>query len=413
MRRTPSSIEAFKRVLIFFLCSCALSGSSVASDWSAPAQQLAQKIIAVTGPGAVAVTVENRSSLKKKEVDAIAAALRADLEALGARPASPEQAAASVSVWLSENAQSYVWVAGIRQGADTSRSVMVSILRTDDIDLPRESAPIRLRKTPLWAQEERILDIAILEEESAPKHIAVLDGEKVTTYQQKNGKWQLEQSLEITHAQPWPRDLRGRVMTAKDHLVDVYLPGVFCRTTTSLPLALKCRESDDPWPLAANSAAPPLGAFYSASRNFFTGALTPGVGKLTAVGKFYSAVALPRDKYVLWLFAGTDGSIHMVDGVSDRAAKLAWGSDIASVKSGCGAGLQVLATSAENDSGVDSMRAYEIADREPTQVSAALDFSGKITALWTAARGDSAIAVAQDRETGNYEAFRLAVDCSQ
>jgi hypothetical protein len=418
------SSEAFKTILILLLCCCALVGSATAGDWSAPAQQLAQKIAAVTGPGAVAVTMDNRSSLQKKDVDVISAVLRADLEALGARAASPEQAAASIAVWLSENAQSYVWVAEIHQGAGTSVVVMVSVLRKDEADLPREGAPIRLHTTPLWSQEERILDVLILEEDSALKHIAVLDSEKVAIYRQKNGKWQLEQSLEIAHAQPWPRDLRGRMIALKDHLLDVYLPGVFCRSTTSLPLALSCRESDDPWPLVApamksssplagDSAAQPLGAFYSASRNFFTGALTPGVGKLTTVGKFYSALALPRDRYALWVFAGTDGQIHMVDGITDHAAKLAWGSDIASIKSGCGGGWQVLATSAEGDGGRDSVRAYGITDREPAQVGAALDFAGEITSLWTEARADRVIAVAQNRETGEYEAFRLAVDCSQ
>ncbi len=287
--------------------------------------------------------------------------------------------------------------------------------------------PLSLRKIPLWAQEDRILDVLVLEEDSTPKHIAVLDSEKVSIYRLKNGKWQLEQSLGIAHARAWLRDLRGRIMAAKDHLLDVYLPGVFCRTTASLPLTLNCHESDDPWPLLATSpvsssplggapAAQPLGAFYSASRNFFTGALAPGVGKLTTVGKFYSAAPLPREKYVLWLFAGTDGQVHLVDGVTDQALKLGWGSDVVSVKTACGSGWQVLATGTGDnaaDNGMDSVRAYEMVDRDPVPVSAPLDFPGEITTLWTEAKGDSAIAVVRNRETGAYEAFRLAVACGQ
>lgn len=145
-------------------------------------------------------------------------------------------------------------------------------------------------------------------------------------------------------------------------------------------------------------------------------AAPPGVGKLTTVGKFYSTAALPREKYVLWLFAGADGQIHLVDGVTDQAAKLGWGSDVVSVRTGCGSGWQVLATAADGngfENGADSVRAYEIADRDPVPVSAALDFSGEITALWTEAKGDSAIAVVKNRETGEYEAFRLAAGCSQ
>jgi len=421
-----NSLPSLKLVVVLFALSCGLVERAAADDWSGPAQQLARKIAAVTGPGAVAVTVGNRSSLAKKDVDAISGVLRADLEELGVRSAKPEQAAALMVLSLSQNPRFFVWVAEIHLGGSESAVVMVSVPRGDEVGFARESMPVSLRKIPLWSQQDRILDVVVIEQDSEPRHIAVLDGEKVAIYRLRNGKWQQEQNLGITHARPWPRDLRGRVVGAKDHLLDVYLPGVFCRSTTSLPLTLNCHESDDPWPLVTagveslppfgGSPVQPLGAFYSASRNFFTGALTPGVGKLTTVGKFYSAAPLPRERYLLWLFAGTDGQVHLVDGVTDRAAKLGWGSDVASVKTGCGSGWQVLATDAgENgfENGADSVRAYEITDRDPVPVSAALDFAGHITALWAEAKDDSAIAIVRNRETGEYEAFRVAVGCSQ
>jgi hypothetical protein len=155
-----------------------------------------------------------------------------------------------------------------------------------------------------------------------------------------------------------------------------------------------------------------MGAFFASTRNFFTGALTPGVGKITTVSKFYSAAWLPREKYVLWLFASTDGRVHLIDGMNDQVVKIGWGSDVASVKTSCGAGWQVLATAAAEGS-EDSVRAYEFSDRDPVAVSAAVEFTGAVTALWTEARGDTAIAVVRNRETGSYEAFRLAVACSQ
>ena len=148
-------------------------------------------------------------------------------------------------------------------------------------------------------------------------------------------------------------------------------------------------------------------------RNFFTGVLTPGVGKLTTVSKFYSAAVLPRDKYLLWLFAATDGHVHVVDGTSDQNTNFAWGSDLTSVKTSCGSGWQVLATGSEEANG-DWVRAFEFPDRDPVAVSSAVDFpGGVITALWTEAKADTAIAVVRNRETGNYDAFRLAVACSQ
>jgi hypothetical protein len=161
----------------------------------------------------------------------------------------------------------------------------------------------------------------------------------------------------------------------------------------------------------AATIVPQMKAFFASTRNFFTGAITPGAGKFTTVPKFYSAALLPREKYTLWLFAGVDGQTHLVDGISDQAVRLGWGSDLASVKTACGAGWQVLATSAgETD---DSVRAYEFPDRDPIAVSPALDFSGVITSLWTEARGDTAIAVARNREKGNYGAYRVAMACGQ
>jgi hypothetical protein len=197
----------------------------------------------------------------------------------------------------------------------------------------------------------------------------------------------------------------------KDHLFDVYLPGVFCRSTATAPLAISCYESDDPWPLGTDQAG--LSAFFAPARNFFTGALSPGIEKQTTVKAFYSAAMLPRDRYKLWIFATVDGQVHMLDGVTDQtAAKLDWSSDIASIHSGCGLGWQLLVTSS-GDREDDTVRAFEIADRDAVVVSQPAEFAGNITALWPESDGTSAITVAQNSETGRYEAYRLSIACSQ
>ena len=46
-------------------------------------------------------------------------------------------------------------------------------------------------------------------------------------------------------------------------------------------------------------------------------------------------------------------------------------------------------------------------------VSQAVNFGGGITALWTEAKGATAMAIARNAERGNYEAFRLAIACGQ
>ena len=133
---------------------------------------------------------------------------------------------------------------------------------------------------------------------------------------------------------------------------------------------------------------------------------------MRAVPQFYSAAVLPRDKNPAWLFAGVDRETHIFDGATNRVAKLRWGSDLVGVRTSCGAGWQVLATSPVEE-GADSVRAYEIPESDPVAVSAALDFPGPLSALWTEARGDTAIAITKNAETGNYEAFRVAVACGQ
>jgi hypothetical protein len=380
-----------------------------ATDWRAAEVQLARKIAAAMGPGAVALEVSNRSSLSSTESDEIRRGLWTELAALGIHSAAADQAAATVQVSLSENLRNYVWVAEIHVGNNQPSVVMVSAPRAAAAVGERATAPLTIHKALLWTNDNRILDVAL--PTGSPQIMIVLEPENVVLYAAQNGNWQLQQALAIAHARPWPRDLRGRLVARKDHLFDAYLPGVLCQSTAIAPLALQCHESDDPWPLA--SAPVGLSAFFAPSRNFFTGVLSPGVQKQTATVPFYSGAALPRDKYTLWIFGATDGSVHLLDGMTDQVmTKWGWGSDIAGVRSGCGLGWQVLVTS-RNDGTGDTVQAFEIADREPVVASTVVEFPGSITALWTDPESASAIAVAQNSETGRYEASRLSITCNR
>jgi hypothetical protein len=387
-----------------------------ASDWSSAEKQLAQKIAAVTGPGAAALTIQNRSSLGKRDTEIVQNGMESALQEVGVRLVNNEQAAASIALSLSENQIAYVWIAEVRQGAAESAVVMVSVPRTAATARLPDSMPMTLAKTLVWTGMDPILDVAILEGDASPTRIAVLSPEDLSLYRGQAGRWQMEQKLSISHAKPWPLDLHGRLVPTRDHALDVYLPGVFCQMASAA--TLNCRESDDPWPLgamsspsAASSTAPLLAGFFTPRRNFFTGVITPSIGKFSAAPKFYSAAFLPRDKYVLWLFAGTEGKLHILDGIRDQISATDWGSDIATLRTNCGAGWQVLATNADDQSG-DSVRAYELPDRDPIAVSAPINLPGKFSALWTQANGDSAMAVGKNPETGSYEAYRLTVACN-
>jgi hypothetical protein len=157
-------------------------------------------------------------------------------------------------------------------------------------------------------------------------------------------------------------------------------------------------------------------AFFAPSRNFFTAALSPGIGKVSNVPSFYSAAALPRSSYTLWVFVAVDGSLHLVDGMTDQLIRgVKWGSDLAAVHSSCGTGTQLLVSESQNlghgDAERDGLRAFEIPDRDPVAASAAVEFDGRIVALWPETSGNGAAAIVKRKDTGWYEAYRVSISC--
>jgi hypothetical protein len=400
------------------LATIFLPSSLCASSLGDAARQLAHKIAAAAGPGAFALEVTNRSSLDEKSVREVRSALEAGLHVEGVHTAKAEQAMGTVEVVLSESLREYVWTAEIVIGSDEKKVALVSLPRSTTGTPVTAAMPIVLKTTLLFAQEQPMLDAALVEMPGGSR-LLVLDDGMVAIYRQQRastaGRWELEASLPIAHSRTFPRDLRGRLLLRRDHLFDVNLPGTFCRTNSiaAAPLALACNDGDDPWPLAPDDG---VRAFFAPSRNFFTGALSPGIGKVFNVPSFYSAAALPRSSYTLWVFAAVDGSLHLVDGMTDQAIRgVKWGSDLAAVHSSCGTGTQLLVSESQTlghgDTERDGLRAFEIPDRDPVAASAAVEFDGRIVALWPETSGNGAAAIVKRKDTGWYEAYRVSISC--
>src|SRR5260370_23457262 len=93
-------------------------------------------------------------------------------------------------------------------------------------------------------------------------------------------------------------------------------------------MSMSCSAREDPWTLQYQGVS----AFFSPARNFFPGALIPGIGKQNSAPPFYSAAALPRANYSLWIFARLDGPVHLLDGINQPVlGKVHWGSNVAAV----------------------------------------------------------------------------------
>jgi hypothetical protein len=206
-----------------------------AQDLDSAARELARKITATTGRQDVTLSVRNSSSLSEAEAAQVGRVLETELRVRTQRPASERIA---VNVTLSENVQSYLWVAQIQQDV-----VMLSVPR------PRASAVasarVTIQKRLLWEQDKPILDAAM-----SDSLLVVLDPTSVSFYRER----QLTQSLAIPNERPMPRDPRGHVVIERDSF-RAFLPGMVCSGSSTPAPAMTCVQSVGPWPELFHRAA--------------------------------------------------------------------------------------------------------------------------------------------------------------
>jgi hypothetical protein len=379
--------------------------AAAATKWDAATAKLTSQITGITGPGNVALTFRNLSSLSPSEVAAIRVPLETQLRAAGVQLRGTANSASQIQVTLSENVREWLIVAEVRHAADT-KVVMAGVEKNGAGALARTGSAMAVRKSFLISQSEPILDAAVIDSGSA-RNLLLLSRSSVALYGWNAGKWNLQQSLPIAHAAPFPADLRGRIVLAQDHAFDAYLPGVSCGSSPGSTITMTCRDTDDPWPLGGQKA------FFNSARNYFSGILVPGMG--AQLPPFFSAATLPRANYTLWLFNGVDGQVRAYDGTELRIipGTHEWGSDIVAVRSNCGLGTQLLVTAAGDDTATDSLHAYEIVDREPSEVASPAAMDGPVTALWATNEASSAVAVVRNLQTGQYDAYNVTIACNQ
>jgi hypothetical protein len=400
----PQRMIRTNRVFSLFVALLWAAAAYAANSWDAPSSEMAREIAAITGPGRISLKINNRSSISTDEIPAIRKALDKELHAAGV-VVQAKNASSDVRLTLSQNAQGYLWVAEVQEGSEVK--VAMVLLPAAANTSPGTTAQISIHSSLLYTQADPILDAVVLGAGSEQRLI-VLEPAHLKTYTLSGSTWQFAQTFDIPHEAPLPRDLRGLVAPAKDHLFDAYLPGSVCTGTTTGEakfIAVSCSNSDDPWPVA------PQKAFYNASRNYFAGVLVPGFG--AKLPPFYSAAQLERALGTTTLFADISGQVHLFERGSHKMVVGArdWGSDIAGMRSDCGSGAQVLASAA--GSGVsDTLRVYEVSGLEAVPASAPLSFEGEITALWASADGTAARVVVRNPQGSRYEAYSVSVACS-
>ncbi len=399
--RNPDEMRLFRPIvaLLGVWLMLLLAVPAFAADvFAEAARRLALEIAAKAG-NEMSISVRNMSSVSAGQFAAIRRTLESQLRAQGLKVVMG--GAVETRITLAENVQGFLWVAEIRNG-DTQQVAIEPIAR----DTTAASTPMFvLRRTLIWTQDEPILDLALLNS-GGTSRLVVLGPGRVSLYAMQGARGELVETAPILRTAPLPRDVRGRLIPAQDHLFDAYLPGMHC-TAEQKVAGTTCTATDDPWPLDLN-----LNAFFAASRDFFTGLLSGTAAQGKTIAPFYSAAKLDDHGSALWVFAGVDGRARIFDGATESVADLkGWGSDIAGMKSNCGTGTQLLASRAADTNSPDAVQAFELAGRQLVVASQPIEFAGPITALWPAEGG--AVAVTRNLKTGSYEAFSLTVDCGR
>jgi hypothetical protein len=393
------------------------------SRWAQPAVELAGQIAEILGPGqAQLLTIRNLSSIPASDLPAIRNQLEQALKARGVLAGGTESAN-QIRVTVSENARERLWVAEIEEGNQTQIAMVHVDLTATTMAV---SAPERmiLRRERIPGVFNRIggvvEDNPIVAAIEVRGQLVVMYPDRISIFAMGPRGWSELNTFVLD--KKLARDPRG-VMVADvgGNGFSAWAPGAECVGSYSVPMSgadsgwgLRCHTSDDPWPVYQTgdaSSAPALKAFFNSSRNFYTGVVTPSLG--VDLPAFYEAGMIPRAAGgAALLLTGIDGKVSVVENSTMKpvAGTRDWGSDFAVVRSGCGAGTQVIASSS-GAAATDSLRAFEIPALDAVAASSPLNVDGTVTAIWTAADGKSALAVV--RNTANqYEVDRVTALCN-
>ena len=171
---------------------------------------------------------------------------------------------------------------------------------------------------------------------------------------------------------PMPRDPRGRLIG------DGNLPAT---------------GSPEPF-----EVAPGITAAWVSGRNYLQ----------NETAQFYSAAAIGD----VMILASLDGRLRIQQrGAEGITAVDGFGSDLAAIRSKCGAGEQLLLTGRGPMNAPDELSAVELHGRALSAPLTARRLTGPVTALWPSESAGYAHMVVRNLESGAYEAFRVSIAC--
>ena len=387
--------------------SLAQEADPVANARETLARDAVKTIVDKAGnPTFITFNMENRSSLPAADTLLLRKSIEKQFRAVKVSLVKPDRAQAEIKITITENITGLLWVAEIKLGSETN-VMMQEFPHIAVTAAPPIQTILELKDDLLATDIGQILDFSAID----GKQILVLKPDSIYIIGQ-DSKSNPRTFARIPHDQPWPRDLRGRLMVHGKE-VEAHFPGYLCKGTLQDLSTFHCSDSEDPWPLTAKGE-PTMSGFYSPVRNFFTGAIA--VEDVTAeqnLPPFFSAARVGDGANTLWLFAGTNGRTRLY-GKFNQPIKTfnGWGSSLATLPNECKGNWLVLTTRPGDGTQNDQLIAMEIVNRDASIASNPVEVNGTVDALWIAPDNSAVHAVIKNHETGAYEAHRITVRCS-
>jgi hypothetical protein len=406
--------------------SAGVAQTAVPSRWQQPAASLADQIAAILGPGQARLTIRNLSTVSNDEIPLIRQLLVQDLKTHGITVSGAESAN-TIRVTLSMNDVGQLWVAEIGEGEVIQVAMVQANVEPVAQPDPGQRDPVLLRKTIYLTHPVIFKGLPAVAAE--PVLAATESDRPIVLYPDGLEFFDSDVGLGLRHnssvaieqGRAFSRDPRGALyLSADKNTLTAFLPGTKCVGThadlsqgiLANAWRVDCSRSDDPWPIPVDASGGSLfSAFYDTARNYFTGVVTPSIG--VDLPPFYSAALVPRAAgNGALLIGGIDGRVQLAENgtLKNVSGTRDWGSDFAALRSGCGAGSQIIA-SGSGEAANDSLRAYELPALEAVPASAPLTLDGTVTALWTAPDGKSVLAVVRNA-ANQYEVDRVTALCN-
>lgn len=254
-RRNPLAIQvAVLTILIgFFLgvvpqVSRGQAASALPKSWNDAVAKLGDEVAAAMSPTAVALSVENISSLDASYVAAIDAALREQLQhhsfALPAANSTAARSAVPLQLTLSESAGEFVWVIqipAVATDAKPSPTMIVSVSKSDSTEAEPEQQSLSLEKRFVWKQAERFLDFTLLKNPAwSESTLLVLETKRVAVYKRSDEGWHPSCSTPIPEIVPPSRDSEGTISLKEGK---IWFKGFECAGDPDLTGVVRCEIS--------------------------------------------------------------------------------------------------------------------------------------------------------------------------